>query len=293
MEPIGLTLSITGLFAASLNVLDRISAAKSYGKDYQIFITKVKTERLKLLLWGQAVGLTPATDGISASPQQLQDPRIEDAVCELLTWSVQLFEDSEKVKRRHNSSGSSTRAFIALLPRRSSTTRQISAMTIDNAHENLRIRHKASTMMKIRWAISGKRKSEKLLEDLSYFVNKLHELVPTSGKNIAMPEAPEPMAAAVIDRVVASAGTLESLPISLIGRNRADGSGRTIQFKVRRTRILTPRIAVGMNKKLKQIRVDERYVVGSCVAQVHCGSTKLCTVTHAYSNSGVSCANTC
>jgi len=260
MDPFGISLSIAGLFAASLSVLDRISAAKSYGKDYQIFITKVKTERLKLLLWGQAVGLAPATDGISASPQQLQDPRIKDAVCELLTWSIQLFEDSEKVKRRHNSTGSSTRAFVALLPGRSNTAHQISAMPIDNPHERPRIHHKASAMMKIRWAISGKRKSEKLLEDLSYFVNKLHELVPISGTNLAMPEVPEPMAAAVIDRVVTSPGTSESLPISLIGRNGADRRGRTIHFKVRRTRILTPRIVVGMNKKLKQIRVDERYV---------------------------------
>ncbi|KAF8252078.1 hypothetical protein K440DRAFT_609914 [Wilcoxina mikolae CBS 423.85] len=61
VDPIGLTLglaSLASLFTTCLDVLDRISAAKSYGSDYNLFITKVETERLRLFRWGQAVGLT-------------------------------------------------------------------------------------------------------------------------------------------------------------------------------------------------------------------------------------------
>jgi len=52
-----------------------------------------------------------------------------------------------------------------------------------------------ATIVKVRWAFSGKRKSEKLLQGLGYFVDKLHELVPTSGPRahpaIRLPEIRE------------------------------------------------------------------------------------------------------
>ncbi|KAF8252069.1 hypothetical protein K440DRAFT_609905 [Wilcoxina mikolae CBS 423.85] len=65
IDPVGMTLGIAGLFAASLDVLDRISAAKSYGKDYQLFVAKVEAGRLRLFLWGKAVGLTGASPSSS------------------------------------------------------------------------------------------------------------------------------------------------------------------------------------------------------------------------------------
>ncbi|KAF8540112.1 hypothetical protein BDD12DRAFT_735326, partial [Trichophaea hybrida] len=52
IEPIGLTIGLASLFTSTLNILDRISAAKTYGEDYRLFVTKVNIERLRLFRWG-------------------------------------------------------------------------------------------------------------------------------------------------------------------------------------------------------------------------------------------------
>lgn len=230
VDPVGLTLGLASLFAASLEVLDRISAAKSYGKDYLLFVTKVETERLRLFLWGKAVGLS----GTSASSQHLQDPQIRIKVSELLNWAIQLFEDSETFKTRHSKDMVVT----------SSTPGQGGSLVATGK--------KASAMMRIKWVLSGKRKSEKLLQDLSWFVDKLHELVPPSG-----------------------AVVLAGQPVSATNVLRLTGGSHRVESRARRTRKHARRIAVGMDKKLKEIRVDERYVTfralrmlapGGCVA---------------------------
>ncbi|KAF8252071.1 hypothetical protein K440DRAFT_609907 [Wilcoxina mikolae CBS 423.85] len=258
IDPIGLALGLAGLpglFTACLGILDRISTAKSYGKDYRIFTTKVETERLRLLLWGQAVGLAPAADGTSPpSSPQLQDPRIGKAVCELLTWAFQLFEDEEGMRKRHISSGTSARAFVTYLPGRNNIAQQMAAVSVDSPRGRARGNVKTSAVMKMKWAISGKRKSEKLLEDLSWFVDKLHELVPPQ----AMPEVADHVPAAP----TMPSGIQELLLLSpltrLTGRSRAEDRGRRLEFRIRRTRKHARRIAVGTEGKLKQIRVDER-----------------------------------
>ncbi|KAF8540109.1 hypothetical protein BDD12DRAFT_630874, partial [Trichophaea hybrida] len=55
VNSVGLTLnlaSLASLFTTCLEVLNRISAAKSYGLDHELFVTKVKTERLRFVRWG-------------------------------------------------------------------------------------------------------------------------------------------------------------------------------------------------------------------------------------------------
>ena len=61
MEPEGLAVGpggLTSLFSVSLDVLDRISTAKSYGGDYHLFAAKLAIEQRRFFRWGQAVGFT-------------------------------------------------------------------------------------------------------------------------------------------------------------------------------------------------------------------------------------------
>jgi hypothetical protein len=114
IDPGGVTLGIAGLFSTAVEVVDRISAAKYYGEDYQLFVTKVVTERMRLSRWGQAVelaqGVRSEVDGESSQnhdsriQQQhglLQDLEIRNAVTELLAWAVRYFEDTEAVLKRN------------------------------------------------------------------------------------------------------------------------------------------------------------------------------------------------
>ncbi|KAF8535516.1 prion-inhibition and propagation-domain-containing protein [Trichophaea hybrida] len=235
IDPVGVTIGLVGLFAASLDVLDRISTAKAYGKDFQLFVTKVETERLRLQLWGQAVGLAPA--GTTLASQHLEDPRIRNKVQELLMWAIQLFDESEAVKKRH----APTRALIAFLPRRNTT-----GIT--------GVRGGGSTTMKMRWAISGKRRSEKLLQELGWFVDKLHELVPTSGTHRAM----TPL---VIQEELSLAMNEFSFPPSITNCGPCAIGGPRLDHHIQRRKKknvhrIAAIVAADMERK---IRIDERY----------------------------------
>jgi len=71
------------------------------------------------------------------------------------------------------------RGLINFLPGRNSTTTSI---VLDHSRGKVvKLQKRVSTMGKMKWAFSGKRKCEKLLQEIGWFVNKLHELVPTSG----------------------------------------------------------------------------------------------------------------
>ncbi|KAF8535515.1 hypothetical protein BDD12DRAFT_808506 [Trichophaea hybrida] len=163
IDPVGLTIGLVGLFTASLDVLDRISTAKAYRKDYQLFVTKAETERFRLRRWGQVVGLA-REDGVSVQHELLQDSMIEEKVCELLMENVGEY---------------------TFLPRRQETPVIAAASNNSRGWAGIQMRSTSamstSTMMKMKWALSGKKKSEELLQNLIYFVDKLYELVPTSG----------------------------------------------------------------------------------------------------------------
>jgi hypothetical protein len=246
IDPVGITIGLVGLFAASLDVLDRISTAKAYGKDYQIFVAKIETERFRLLLWGQAIGLAPvelAADGICSQQHELlQDPRVNEKVCELLTWAIQLFEDSDTIRRRHNID----RALITILPR--SQAPPVTAAASEHSWGKAGIQTRStSTMVKMRWALSGKRKSEELLQNLRWFVDKLHELVPTSGIH---PLGISKQSPATINNAFGLRRQSRTMQLRI--------ENRKLESRVRRTRKHARRIAVCTHRKLHKIRVDER-----------------------------------
>jgi hypothetical protein len=195
IDPVGLTLGLAGLFSTSVEVLDRISTAKSYGTDYHLFATKLVLERRRFFRWGQAVDLTG-----TQQHELLQDPEIQEEVRELLAWAIYFFEDSKVAITRHGAANS------LLLEQGSSS----STARFEYPRKRARIHQKSSSaMMKVRWAFSGKRKSEKLLQEVIWFVDKLHELVPIAGTH--WPEIRDAVMAPTIHRAVMPSGLSEPI----------------------------------------------------------------------------------
>jgi len=277
VDPIGLTLGLaglSGLFTASLEVLDHIYAAKSYGSDYHLFVTKVETERLRLLRWGQAVGLA---DG--GTPHEiLQDPAVQLGVYELLNWAICFFEDSEKVKKQHSARnverparGLTGISFLSGLIgslQRLSGSRETSvavATAVDHPRERAgRRQNEASTLRKVKWAFSGKAKSNKLLQELAWFVDRLHALVPIPGPQL-LQQLPLAMSPPRVENFQIS-GVLQ-LPApaggdiyltSSSGRNRMER--RRLESSIRRRRMKhARRTAVGAVARVeRKIRANER-----------------------------------
>ncbi|KAF8252075.1 hypothetical protein K440DRAFT_636251 [Wilcoxina mikolae CBS 423.85] len=169
VDPVGLTLglaSLASLFTTCLDVLDRISSAKSFGSDFTSFVTKVKTQRLRLSRWGHIV----------QQHELLKDPEVHEAVCELLAWAVYHFEDSEGLMKQHR--GLPTIGLHSGRSRSLGVVRPQVLMSDNPRARARRLQKEASVLDKMKWAFSGKGKSEKVLQELRWFVDTLHELVP-------------------------------------------------------------------------------------------------------------------
>jgi len=106
------------------------------------------------------VGLAP---GSGVPYVLLQDFEIREEVREQLAWTIHFFEDSEGIWGRQGGGGQGTGFKF---PR-------------DTVGK---MQKETSTLGKIMWAFSGKKRAETVLLELGWFVDRLHELVPTSGR---------------------------------------------------------------------------------------------------------------
>jgi len=105
------------------------------------------------------------------------------------------FEDSEKVKKRHGPRDVESLAQrftgISFVPGHNGSLPTLSAdrkisLVIATAIDQRRGRaeksqKEASTLRKVRWALSGKARSERLLQEFAWFVDRLHAVVPISA----------------------------------------------------------------------------------------------------------------
>jgi len=172
METAGLAMGgvgLVGLFTTSLEIMVRISAARAYGEKYELFISKLELERARLLIWGR--------DG---RHERLEDPIIRQNVGEILGWLKDTLEKAEGMKKQY---GLRDQENHEAENRGQETSLHISRVATDvivssPARRAKETHGKASTWRKIRWSISGQRKTLELLNELRGFINSLYELVP-------------------------------------------------------------------------------------------------------------------
>jgi len=93
MEIAGLAISgagLVGAFKTTLEIFDRVSAAKAYGREYELFISLLGQERDRLQIWGR--------DGLH---ERLADPIIRRNVGGILGWLQDTLERAEAIKKRY------------------------------------------------------------------------------------------------------------------------------------------------------------------------------------------------
>jgi len=267
MDPMSIifgTLGVSGLFSATLDALDRISAAKSYGSDYHLFIAKVATERLRLSRWGRQ----------ALQHELMQDSEIQNAVCELLAWAIWFFEDSDKLRKRHRRP---SRGFITFLPGRSSSMSMNTARppAFNFPRDRVeKLQKEASALRKLKWALSGKKKSEKLLQELAWFIDRLYALVPTARHQIPLHRVTSQPETKVHEIITPprpqGVGILQLLPLlppaesdigNVLHSSFSSGVMRKhihllkVESRIRRTRKCARRITIGT---ADSIRTNER-----------------------------------
>ncbi|KAH8886438.1 hypothetical protein GQ53DRAFT_658173, partial [Thozetella sp. PMI_491] len=65
-EPVGIVLGvlgISGLFTACIENFDIVVRARNFGEEFDLLCTQLSLQRLRLVLWGETLGLVPDPDG--------------------------------------------------------------------------------------------------------------------------------------------------------------------------------------------------------------------------------------
>jgi hypothetical protein len=107
MEPAGLaagTVNLAGLVTTCLQLYEIIDAGKKFGVDYEVVKAKLGRERIRLLHWGEKVGLVAdSTSGNNATQldSRLGHDRISIAVWEILGCIKMLFEDTDALRKNY------------------------------------------------------------------------------------------------------------------------------------------------------------------------------------------------
>ncbi|GJC82525.1 heterokaryon incompatibility protein S [Colletotrichum liriopes] len=212
MDAAGLAIgaaALLTLFKTCLEMCDTIECGRRYGSDFEVLTTKVGIERVRLLLWGDSVGLPGLDLGAGEPPvtsvvvdPRLQDPRVVRAVCDILGCMRQLFEDTGSMTRRYGlqgaqpneaSSGGLGNA-LATTFRRTYTRFQEAAVQTQRA---------ATVVTTARWAIKDKRRFQRFIEELRDFNDSLCALFPDLDEHVRQEMAGE----------IKSATNLENLQI--------------------------------------------------------------------------------
>ncbi|KZL78848.1 tpr domain containing protein [Colletotrichum incanum] len=193
MDAAGLAIgaaALLTLFKTCLEMCDTIECGRRYGSDFEVLTTKVGIERVRLLLWGDSVGIPGLDPGAGEQPvtsvvvdPRLQDPRVVRAVCDILSCMRQLFEDTGSMTRRYGlqsaqpnetSSGGLGNALFTTF-RRTYTRFQEAAVQTQRA---------ATVVATARWAIKDKRRFQRFIEELRDFNDSLCALFPDLDEHV-------------------------------------------------------------------------------------------------------------
>ena len=185
MEPVSLSIGIialAGIFNDCIELFSLISTARDIGRDYKILEAKLDIEKTLLLQWSERISLFKQSYHAS-----LSDARTCDSIRTLLIQIRALLNEGSILQERYGlkpnpePADGYARKWIA------SISRQRMGKFI-NAFQEIGGDTASPTntvhlppLQRVRWVVKDKAKFEKLIEDLSYFVEKLTYVIPPSA----------------------------------------------------------------------------------------------------------------
>ncbi|KAL1716740.1 prion-inhibition and propagation-domain-containing protein [Schizophyllum commune] len=196
MEVAGLVIgatSILALWETCVQVFDIVVSGQNYGMDSEIARVKLEVERVRLLMWGQAVGLSnvrlPEEGVTSPGPchPRLGRPEVTDAVMRILGCIHHLFKDTDALQRRYGlqktSERSSVSAVLDISPENNASSATILESVFKKAYASLqkssRRNNRITTLRKrAYWAILDKTKFSLLVQEIRAFNDSLSALFP-------------------------------------------------------------------------------------------------------------------
>ncbi|KAL2865213.1 prion-inhibition and propagation-domain-containing protein [Aspergillus lucknowensis] len=183
---------LAALFDTCIETLDTISSAARYGVNRQILQTKIEVERVRLMVWGDAVGITEISvergeqeiteDELAVLDESLRGNTLRPAVAGLLACFVRYFEDLELLQKRYGlapaQASIDTGSVVKTTP-----TREMLLATFQKTYSRFHERHVqsqqgTSSLKKARWAVTDEKKFRALLGELKAINDSLASLLP-------------------------------------------------------------------------------------------------------------------
>ncbi|KAG9032379.1 hypothetical protein FS842_004098 [Serendipita sp. 407] len=193
MEIAGLVVgavSMVTLWNTCVQAFDAVSSGRNYGYDHEVLRVKLEVERIRLLAWGEAVGLANVQRQ-TADPSKTIDTRLNreemrDTVLRLLGCIQHVFEDTQSLQRKYGlkqesvlkSGGSQNHLALS-----SSEDQPILGLVFKRAYSNLQKsakEYQQSTPLRLKtmWAISDKAKFVHFVTEIRGFNDSLVHLFP-------------------------------------------------------------------------------------------------------------------
>ena len=169
-------LGLASLFTTAIQCFEIYRSAQSQEESFATFIVQLEMERMLLLRWGTAIGLTSTNNRQNPF---LQDPQVQQMVTMAFERIIHLFENTEVIRARYDASVKLT----TLVPAQAAQQKSIGNLI--NAAPGPASSQKRTSFVtlsrqieKYRWALFDEKKSQDLLEKLRQFVASLRDIVP-------------------------------------------------------------------------------------------------------------------
>ena len=188
MESAGLAIGVAGLaglFSACVDCFEYIQLGRQFGQDYGKCLLKLDAARLQLSRWGAAIGLKPVEPALQK--QQMahyssQEMRLAQSLLRQI-WDT--FEDAERISSRYmghvlaNNTGGPT-DLVVYDPDTTDISPDYRRVHL-TMRELSQWRQKATSLQKkAMWALYDKKKFDRMIEDITGFINQLVNLFPAA-----------------------------------------------------------------------------------------------------------------
>ena len=178
MEVAGLVLGIVATWKSCVELFDLISDSRKYGIDYEIYRVKLEVERVRLLAWGNAVGLSGLEREQQHADARFNQEHTRTVVVQVLSCIQRLFEDTTRLQDRYGLIQEVVRPELGVLEPTSGLPlvfRRAYATLKTISRERQRT---ANLQQKATWVIHDKARFLKLVTEVRNFVDSLTDIFP-------------------------------------------------------------------------------------------------------------------
>ena len=187
MDIVGFVIGVVTAWETAVHVFEIIDSGKKYGMDYEVLRVKLEVERIRLMIWGEAVGLSEVERGRPSPDPRLNREQVRSVVLRLLGCIQQVFEHSERLQDRYGLRPVQPTIVDAQEP--PTQSQFILGPIFKRAYEGLRgsARDRQRTTpitKKTIWAVQDKKKFQTLIAEIKDFNDSLGALFPDLSPQI-------------------------------------------------------------------------------------------------------------